>query len=266
MSSVTGYLGPEGSYSHIAAKKLAEGEIAPFQSFFLLVKALKEGAVDAIVLPVENSLNGGVTQNLDLLQETDGICAVAETLVKIEHRLVTLKGADLSKITTIYSHQQALGQCAKYLCSHFPKAALRQTSSTSGCLEMIKSPSDAGIVGCHCVAEGLEMSKECISDEPLNFTQFLLVKRGSAEDCKKSAKIYFSVTCLHRPGALVSALSVLARRGINMTKIESRPIKDKVGEYRFFIETEADCGAENTRAAMKELRENCSSVKILGCY
>ena len=266
MSGITGYLGPEGSYSHVAAKRLAEGEIAPYQSFFLLVKALKEGETDSIVLPVENSLNGGVMQNLDLLQETEGIVAVAETLVKIEHRLVTVKGADLGKIATIYSHQQALGQCAKYLYTHFPHATLKQTSSTSGCLAMIKSPTDAGIVGCHCDVDGFEMSEECISDEPLNFTQFLLVKRGRAEECKKSAKMYFSLTCLHRPGALVGVLSVFARHGINMTKIESRPIKDRVGEYRFFIETEADCGAESTKTAVEELRKNCSSVKILGCY
>ncbi len=266
MSAVTGYLGPEGSYSQIAAQRLSKGEIVPYPTFFLLVKALREGEADSIVLPVENSLNGGVMQNLDLLQETEGIVAVAETLVKIEHRLVTMKGADVSKITTIYSHPQALGQCAKYLYSHFPNAVLKQTSSTSGCIKMLKSPTDAGIVGCHCKADGLEMSKECISDEPLNFTQFLLIKKGRAEDCKKSTKIYFSITCLHRPGALVCALSVLARYNINMTKIESRPIKDKVGEYRFFIEIEADCGAENTKNAMRELKENCSSVKILGCY
>ena len=263
MSSVTGYLGPEGSYSHIAAKKLAEGEIAPFPSFFLLVKALKEGAVDAIVLPVENSLNGGVTQNLDLLQETDGICAVAETLVKIEHRLVTLKGADLSKITTIYSHQQALGQCAHYLDAVLPKAERISTRSTAHSLALLDAHS-AGIVGAHIRAEGVVLSGENIADVKNNFTQFFLLRRRSEGIPSKGGTVFFSAVCEHRPGSLLALLECFSARGINLTRIESRPIPRTPGEYRFFIEIDAQ--PQTARPALEAARRVCSSFRILGVY
>ena len=124
MSLKTGYLGPEGSYSQIAARLLAQGEYLPYPSFYALVGALQENSVDGIVLPVENSLNGGVMQNLDLLQDAEGITAVREVNVRIDHRLVTLKGADLDGITAVYSHAQALGQCAKFLHANLPQAKL----------------------------------------------------------------------------------------------------------------------------------------------
>lgn len=266
MSNTIGYLGPEGSYSQIAAQKLNMGDPKPYPSFFALVTALSRGEADGIVLPVENSLNGGVMQNLDLLQDAQGLIAVKEINVKIDHRLVTLKGAPLSGITTIYSHSQALGQCAQYIHSRFPAAKLVPTQSTSACLSKIKTPADAGIVGAQIVDDKFQLSEECISDEQLNYTQFLYVVKGSPDVTKHSRKVFLSVTCAHRPGALIGALSVFARDGVNLTKIESRPIKDRPGEYRFFIEVEADYSSPRMRSALHSLSEACSSVKILGCY
>ena len=264
---VIGYLGPDGSYSQVAAQKLCQdARLTEYPTFYALMDALKRGSADGIILPIENSINGGVMQNIDLLEETEGVLAVAETTVKIDHRLVTKKGADLSKITCVYSHVQALGQCAKYLTANLPEARRVPTDSTSGCLKMIKTERDAGIVGSHCVAEGYELSKECISDEPANYTQFLLVKKCQKPVQEHSGKIYFSVTCRHEPGALVSLLSVLSSHSLNMTKIESRPIKDKVGEYRFFIEMEADYAATNAQNALDEIKSKSLSLKLLGCY
>lgn len=262
-----GYLGPQGSYSQIAALAFKGDNIClPYPSFYALFKALRLGQTDSIVLPIENTLNGGVMQNLDLLQDAEAALAVEETRVKIDHRLVTLKGADKSKINRIYSHAQALGQCAKYLEEHFPNAKQIQTPSTSGCLEMIKSESDAGIIGSHCSADGFEISEECISDEQINYTQFLRVEKLSAMPERRSAKIYFSVTCKHEPGALMRLLSVFANRSLNMTKIESRPIKERVGEYRFFIELEADYASANVKRALEEIKNYTNSFKLLGCY
>lgn len=264
---VIGYLGPDGSYSQLAAQKLCNGSrFAEYPSFFALMNALTGGKVNGIVLPIENSINGGVMQNLDLLEETKGVLAVAEITVRIDHRLVTLKGADKSKISAVYSHIQALEQCSKYLTANFPEARRVPTESTSGCLKMIKTECDAGIVGSHCATEGYETSEECISDEPENFTQFLLVKKLAEPQSAHSSKIYFSVTCRHEPGALVSLLSVLSSHSLNMTKIESRPIKDKPGEYRFFIEMEADYASANAQRALNEIREGSLSFKLLGCY
>lgn len=264
---VIGYLGPDGSYSQLAAQKLCKDALRrEYPTFFALMSALLSGEADGVVMPIENSINGGVMQNIDLLQETQGVLAVAETSVKIDHRLVTLKGADRSGITTVYSHVQALGQCSKYLTANFPRARRVPTDSTSGCLKMVKTVRDAGIVGSHCVAEGYELSPSCISDEQENYTQFLLVKKLSAPTSAHSGKIYFSVTCRHEPGALVSLLSTLCAYSLNMTKIESRPIKNKPGEYRFFIEMEADYAATNAQNALEEIKGKSLSFKLLGCY
>ncbi len=142
----TGYLGPEGTYSSLAANKLcADSRLIAYPSFFTLFAALKSGEVGAIVLPIENTLNGAVTQNLDLLQETEGVYAKAACAVKIEHHLITATGCDKSKIKRIYSHPQALAQCAKYLALNFPQAKLLETASTAESLDKIKSEEDACI-------------------------------------------------------------------------------------------------------------------------
>lgn len=265
MSEKVGYLGPQGSYSEIAARRFGS-DCVPFANFYKLVKALLCGEVACAALPIGNSLNGGVTQNIDILQQTEGIFAYAETSVKIDHRLVTLKGADLKKIKRVYSHGQALAQCARYLSENLPDAELIETPSTSACYGFIKSEEDAGIAGAGARREGFCYGEECISDEKNNYTQFLLVKKGGEELVSRSDKIYFSATCRHEAGALYNLLGVLSARGINMTKIESRPIKESVGEFRFFIEIEADCSTEKARTVLKEIKEKSLSFKLLGCY
>lgn len=262
-----GYLGPEGTYSEIAAGRLCpQARKIAFLSFPLLVNALKSGEIDCAAIPVENTVNGAVTGNLDLLQDLDGVCAVSSCTVKIDHRLVTKKGADASAIKRIYSHAQALGQCARYLSRNFPAAVLMQVQSTSGCFEQIKSGEDAGIVGAQCQREGFELSEECISDEQNNYTIFLLAVRGQPQISEKSDRIFFSVTCKHEVGALVKMLSILSENGLNMTKIESRPIKNRVWEFRFFIEVEGDYGNAEVRSAIEKVSASASSFKLLGCY
>lgn len=262
-----GYLGPSGSYSMLAAEKLCPGyEKVARPSFRMLVNSLLNGESEVIVLPVENSLNGGVNQNLDLLQATDGIIAFEQCTVKIDHRLAILSGAEISGIRRIYSHQQALAQCGEYLFSHFPGAKLIATQSTSASLDMIKTPEDAGIVGAHVCSAGIELSAENIADEKNNCTNFLLIKKGLADTIRKSSYIFFSATCSHAPGELNSLLSVLGAEGLNMTKIQSRPIKGRSGEYRFFIEIEADISQKTVQTAIEKFKSRANSFKYLGIY
>ena len=264
---IAGYLGPEGTYSSIAVKKLLpNAEAVAYPSFFALFNALENGGADRIVLPIENTLNGAVTQNLDLLQEREGVYADAAYSVKVEHRLITLYGSDLKKVKNIYSHPQALAQCAKYLALNFPFARLHETASTADCINMIVSAEDAGIVGSHCAREGFALSDGSISDEENNYTQFLLVKRGSVPEDGKSDRIFFSVTCRHETGALVGLLDLLRKSGINMTKIESRPIKKMAGQFRFFIEIEGDYADPAVKKALNNLKQAALSFKLLGCY
>ena len=262
-----GYLGPEGTYSEIAAGKLRpQDKKVAYKSFPLLVNALKKGEVDCAAMPVENTVNGAVTGNLDLLQDLDGAYAVAACSVKIDHRLVTLKGADKSKIKRIYSHSQALGQCARFLNGNYPAATLMPVQSTSGCFDMIKSEEDGGIVGAQCVRCGFELSSECISDEQNNYTLFLLVTKVKPSEKEKTNRIFFSITCKHEVGALLKMLTILSDNGLNMTKIESRPVKNAVGQFRFFIETEGDYSSAADRSALQKIGDAASSFKLLGCY
>lgn len=260
-----GYLGPNGSYSSLASEKLCGGaELVAYASFRALFSALKAGDVDAAVIPIENTVNGAVTQNLDLLEETDGVIAVAQCEIEIDHRLITLKGAKEEDIKKIYSHPQAFGQCSKYLAENFPDAKLYNTSSTSESVEMLKDGTCAGIVGAHMKAEGCVLGGENMSDEKNNRTRFLKVVRGGVEKLGKSGSVFFTFTCRHEAGALCKSLEIIARSGLNMIKIESRPIKNRYGEFRFFIEIEADYAA--VKAVLNELKKNCLSLKILGAY
>lgn len=261
------YLGPDGSYSRIAAEKFRpQAEYSGYTSFGLVIKALLNGECNLAVLPIENSLNGGVNQNIDLLQSTDGLIAFEELTVEIDHRLATREGADLSEITRIFSHRQALEQCGEYLSEHFPSAKLMGAPSTAAGLDMLEYDTDACIVGAHTVRKGITLSPFNIADEKSNYTHFLLIKKGGVEDCKPSEKIYFSAACLHKPGELLHMLAIIADGGLNMTKIESRPIKDSPGEYRFFIEVEGNCHSESVKAVLKRVERSSKFFKILGVY
>ena len=262
-----GYLGPEGSYSHIAAKKFcADARLCAYRSFPLVMASLVSGETDAVVMPIENTLNGGVLQNLDLLQSTENVCAVAERVIGIDHRLAILRGADKSKIKRIYSHSQALDQCAKYLFEHFPAAELIPARSTAASLEMIKTPEDAGVVGAHVIDDRLVLSKCNIADEDNNYTHFLLIRRGGIENNARSRRIFFSLTCPNKSGALLRLLQKLSDNGINMTKLQSRPVKNAPDEYAFFIEIDGDYSRTEIKSALDSVRSAANSFKLLGCY
>lgn len=261
------YLGPCGSYSHLAAIKMRpKSELLPYGNFNAVMKAVETGECDCAVIPIENTLNGGVLQNIDLLQTAEGVVAVEEMSLPLDHRLATLKGAEGSGITHIYSHEQPLAQCKEYLANNFPEAKLIATSSTTASLDMVKTFSDAAIVGAHVQREGIVLSEENISDGKNNFTHFLLVKRGSISETSRSSKIYFSVTCAHSAGALLDVLEPMRAGGLNMTKIQSRPIKDSAGEYRFFIEVEGNYAESSVKKVLDAVKNSTKSFKLLGVY
>lgn len=262
-----GYLGPEGSYSHIAARTLRpNAELCGYSSFRLAVEALCAGVCSAVALPIENSLNGSVAQVTDLLQYTENIIAFEECVVKIDHRLAVLKGADYSGISRIYSHEQPLAQCMQFLLKNFPNAELIATQSTAASLEMLSSASDAAIVGAHCKRDGIELSPRNIADSNNNFTEFLLARKGVIDERVSTQNIFFSVTCRHKAGALLDILEPMRAGGLNMTKIQSRPLKDRAGEYRFFIEVEGDYSNAQVRNVLDGVKRISLSFKLLGAY
>ena len=152
-----------------------------------------------------------------------------------------------------------------------PFAALRETESTGFGLSRAmedETGKSAAIVGAHTenLRAGFVMGSECISDEKNNFTHFLLIKKGAACLPKNSEKIFFSVVGPHRPGGLLGLLQVISQYGVNMTKIESRPVKNRPGDYRFFIEAEADIGSSETKAMLAAIEERALEWKLLGAY
>ncbi len=277
------FLGPEGSYSHLAgkeflktestAKKLAGewDECVPFRNFPEVLAAVENGRVDAAAIPIENSLQGGVSQNLDLLQESENLFAVKEKVLRVDHRLVYKEGVPLSQIGRVYSHRQALDQCANYLAKELPFASLRETESTGfGISRAVEDESgkSAAIAGAHIenLRAGFVMGEECISDEKNNYTHFLLVKKGEKYLPDHSERIFFSAVCPHKPGSLLALLELIARYGINMTKIESRPVKDRPGDYRFFIEADCDVASPEVKEMLSAIEKNTLECKLLGAY
>lgn len=263
----TAYLGPEGSYSHVAALEMTpEAELLACGNFSKVFASVVAGGADCAVVPIENTLNGDIAQNIDFLQSFDGLFAFKEHAVKIDHRLFVRNGADVKKIKRVFSHAQAIEQCSRFLYKNLPEAKLIAVPSTAAGLEMITCDGDAGIAGAHMRAAGLTSSDCNIADESENYTYFLLIKRGCADEKIPSRRIYFSAVCDNRAGALLSLLRPVYENGLNMTKIHSRPIKDRRDEYRFFIEAEADYSDANVRRALEEVKSGAKSFRILGCY
>ena len=171
----------------------------------------------------------------------------------------------------MYSHRQALDQCAKFLSREIPFAALRETESTGfGLAKALEDESgkSAAIVGAHIknLHKGFVLSEESISDEKNNFTHFLLVKKGEENLPQTSSRVFFSAVCPHRPGSLLELLAIIADRKVNMTKIESRPVKDRPGDYRFFIEADCDIQEQSTQGLLKEVKEKTLECKLIGAY
>ena len=277
------FLGPEGSYSHLAAKEFLKtesqtkkaahewDECVPFRNFPEVVAAVADGRVEAAAIPIENTIQGGVSQNLDLLQDAEELYAVKALTVRIDHRLIYKQGVKPSEIGRVYSHRQALDQCAAYLSREMPFAALRETESTGfGISRAVEDESgkSAAIAGAHTenLRSGFVMSEECISDEKNNYTHFLLIKKGENSMPTTSQRIFFSAVCPHKPGSLLALLQVIAKSGVNMTKIESRPVKNRPGDYRFFIEAECNISSDEARKTLSEIRENTLECKLLGAY
>jgi len=277
------FLGPEGSYSHLAAKEFLKteptgkksvndwDECIPFRNFPEVLAAVSCGRVDAAAVPIENSLQGGVLQNLDLLQSSTDLYAVKEAIIRVDHRLIYKKGVKFSEIGRVYSHRQALDQCAGFLTKEMPFASLREAESTAfGISRAMEDDSgkSAAIAGAHAenLRSGFVMSEESISDEKNNFTHFLLVKKGEDSLPQTSERVFFSTVCPHRPGSLLALLEIIAKYGINMTKIESRPVKNSPGDYRFFIEADCNLRSAQVQEMLESIKKNTLECKLLGAY
>ena len=265
------YLGPKGSFSHhVVQTAFPNEELQAFANITDVIKAYEQGLVDYSVVPVENSIEGSVHESLDYLFHQADIQAVAEIVQPIHQQLMTVHGQ--LKIEKIFSHPQALAQGKKFIDEHYPEAQLEVTASTAYAARFIAEHPDqpfAAIAPRNSAAEyGLELIAENIQEMEANFTRFWVLgfEIPTIPLQSQTEKMSLALTLPDNlPGALYKALSTFAWRGIDLTKIESRPLKTALGEYFFIIDVDYS-DKELVHFARQELETIGIQYKILGTY
>lgn len=262
------YLGPEATFSHMAAMRLYGGgsvSFYPAETIEDIFDLVERDVCTLGVVPVENSYEGAVNITLDLFYKYDlRICA--ETYLRIRHHLLSMEG-DISDIRKIYSHPIALAQCRLWLRANMHGIPVVEVSSTSMAAgKAAKEPGTAAIGNMNLNRiYSLRVLGENIEDHPDNMTRFVVIgKKQAAPMGKDKTSILFFLS--DRPGALYKALGALAERGINMTRIESRPMKTRNWEYLFFTDIEGHELDAEVSNALKEMEKQCVFLKRLGSY
>ncbi len=261
--------GEPGSFSHEAAMKLvADAVIVPFSLSADAFAALENGAVEAAVIPIENSLAGSVAEHFDLLLTHD-VRVERETLLRIRHNLIAISGTSKGEIDRVFSHPVALAQCRRFLAQH-PRMEAFAFYDTAGSVKQLVELRDrhAAAIASEAAAHyyGAQILQADIEDNPENYTRFFLVRRtADAVPDPLANKISLSFSVEDRPWTLVRALNEISAIGTNMTKIESRPVHGKPWEYIFYVDCQIHSPEEGSRA-IEALRPHCVMVKELGRY
>jgi prephenate dehydratase len=274
MSVSIAHLGPPGTYAEAAAlayvRTLAKDTggqalLCPYPSITQTLHAVAQGQVHLAVVPVENSIEGSVVATLDTLWQLDTLQIQQALVLPIRHALLS-RALTLETIQTVYSHPQALAQCQGWLEKFLPSVQLVPTNSTTEPLEYLDKDYTAGVITSQRAAQlyNLPILASAINDYPDNCTRFWVMGLQTSTGGSHTS-LAFSLSA-NAPGALVKPLQVFASRGINMSRIESRPTKRSLGEYLFFIDLEADAREAPVQAALSELASHTEILKIFGSY
>lgn len=270
------YLGPAGTFTEDALGEAlgdAEFEALRTDTVYDAIVAVIEGRADRALAPYENSIEGSVRGTLDILAfDAPNVAIVGEHDYPVRQHLVTRDGIELDQIEAVLSHQQGLAQTARFLRENLPGVELRSVSSTAAAVRMVsESPRPWAAVGSRAAASlyGCRILREGIQDEQNNVTRFVWVAPEGTEppagDTWKTSLI-FSELGDDRPGALVDALAEFSSRGLNLSRIESRPLRSELGRYFFFVDVDGKLDQEPVAAAIAALRGKAESVRILGSY
>ncbi len=261
------FQGEHGAFSEKAARQVfGDGvKTSPSPSFREVFEKVVSGECACGILPVENTLGGSILQNYDLLVEFD-VHIVGETKLRVVHSLIANRGTRVEQVRRIYAHPQAAAQCEKFLRAHAAWSVL-QVYDTAGSVKMIKEEKalDAAAIASSEAAKRFDMEvlKEGIESDPQNYTRFIVVAREPAKQGNKVSLVYATE---NKPGALFRTLEVFSKRGLNLSKLESRPIAGKPFEYLFTVDFTGDLHEKAVAAAVKELREHTTFLKVLGHY
>jgi prephenate dehydratase len=276
------HLGPPGTYAEQAAilylKWLTENTgveaiLCPYPSIAQSLQAVAQGKAQLAVVPVENSIEGGVTMTLDTLWQLDSLEIQLALIMPIVHALLSC-ASNLEDIEKVYSHPQALAQCQGWLERFLPTVQLIPTNSTTEPLQYLTRDLTAAVITSTRAAQlyKLPILANAINDYPENCTRFWVVSQTQARNLYQTAYATSSHTSLafsvpaNVPGALVKPMQVFAQLGINLSRIESRPTKRELGEYLFFMDLEADANTTSMQSALAELSNYTEILKIFGSY
>ncbi len=265
------FLGPAGTYSQVALKsyyKLLNYEEVPCDSIESIFNEVANEKVDAGIIPIENSCEGAVNQSMDLLAYNYRLYISGEIIMPVYHSLLAKSGTQLSDVRTVLSHSQAIAQCRESISKAIPNVNYIEVSSTADAIQRVSNMgNEVAAIGNKLAGEtyGLNVLKDNINDHTNNETRFVIISK-SAGECMKNCKTSLLVNVLNEPGALFQALKEFSLRGINLTKIESRPAKTKIGEYLFFIDIDGHYLEPRIQDALESIEKVSQSIKVLGSY
>ena len=263
------FQGERGAFSEEAAFALL-GECVrpvPRPTFESLFGAVREGVADFVLAPVENSLAGTVHQTYDLLVESR-LTITAEVIRPITHNLIGCAGTTFESIRTIESHPVALAQCLRFFAANPQVRRVASDDTAASVRRVVESadPTRAAIASARAARlYGGTILRERLEDHSENYTRFLLLSPTPLAD-ERADKLSLVVRLRHKPGALYAALEPLARRGIDLLKIESRPVRGEPWQYRFYLDLQATADEPRVVEALAELRQQVEEVRLLGCY
>ncbi len=265
---VVGFQGEPGAYSEeaIVQHYHREAEPKPCRTVSDVFNGVASGKMDAGMIPVENSIGGNVYESYDLLISSN-LHVIAEVYLKVHHCLISNRGSSKGELKKVYSHPQALEQCRKFVSGL--GAEMLSSYDTAGSVMAIKKSGavDSAAIASRRAADiyGLAVLAENIEDNPNNTTRFLVISREQIVSAGKlKTSIVFQVP--NTPGSLYNAMGLFAKRGINLTKIESRPSKERQWEYFFLLDFEGSTRESGAAEALDELRRIATFVKVIGSY
>jgi chorismate mutase/prephenate dehydratase len=261
------YLGPPGTFTHLATKGIfgSSVEMEPLSTISEVFTYVESGYADYGVVPVENSLEGMVSQTLDLFVDSS-LLIVSESYLRISHYLLSIQD-DIKAIKRLYSHIQPLAQCRKWIDTHLNNVEIVEASSTAKAAKLATWDKFSAAIASKMASEvyGLNILAEHIEDNPKNYTRFLVLGRDRVE-ATGDDKTSIMVSIKDKPGALYEFLEPFASLGINLTKIESRPSRKRPWEYVFFIDFKGHISDDRVREALEELERRVLFYKFLGSY
>ena len=265
------HLGPKGTFSDFAATTYAKSRsdlsthLEAYPTIAQAIRATEQGEADFCVVPVENSIGGGVMITLDTLWELETLQIQQAFTLPVRHAFIS-KADSIDSVQTVYSHPQALAQCRNWLAEHLPDVKLIPTNSTSEPMPIVKEDERAGAIASSWGARlyDLPILAHPINDYADNHTRFWVLGRQPATAGEYTSMAFSLPT--NEPGALLKPLQLFSALNINMSRIESRPTKRLLGEYAFFIDVEANASEPTMRTALELLKMHTGTLKYLGSY